>query len=190
VDEISEIRQIEATVMADLTPQDQSLLDSFRMRVREFAEAFRTLLDTEPDVRGNPALEQEFDELKDTGTFIKDTVDTITKTVDAVTGYFRDTFGLDGMPTRGGLGFVGVLLPVAAITAAIAWMGSYVSDVYMFNRKVQEAKQLEAQGYTPREAADIAHERVSDSPVADSIKSVAKVAGFLGGAYLLVRLFG
>ena len=175
--------------MAQITAQDVSLLEKFKMQAREFAEAFRTLLDAEPYVSDKPELRGEFEELYDSGLTIKNTVDKVTRTVDAVTGYFKDSFGLDGVRRGGALGVL-PLVPIAAITAAIAYMSGWGAEVYMFERKVTESKRLESQGVDPREAAAIASGMQDDeSPISQAIKDIAKPAGVALGFYLLVQLF-
>lgn len=173
--------------MSELTVQDVSLLEKFKMQVREFAEAFRTLLDFESEVQNKPELREEFEELRQDGQAIQDRVDWVSRTVDAVTGYFKDTFGLDGVRRGSGLGVL-PLIPIAAITAAIAYMGGWVGKVYIFERKVTEAKRLESEGVDPREASAIASNMQGGSPVSQAIKDVAKPAGFALGAYLLLKM--
>lgn len=154
---------------AALTEQDLSWLDKFRVEATRFRDAFLALGSTREFAQSRPELKAEYDALSSRGQTIKSTVEYITRTVDQVTGFFSDAwastssaakrfFGLGIAPPRN-LGII-PLIPIAAITGAVALMAKFVSDVYLFERKVGEQKRLEDQGLSPGEASSIVRNTV------------------------------
>lgn len=149
-----------------LTQQDVSWLEKFRQSALEFRTAYEKLMAMESDAARAPQLEAEYQDLYQQGSIIRATIEQVTRTVDSVTGFFSDAWDagsswlrslLNGVPQtaprpRGALGVI-PLVPIAAISAAVGLMGKWVSDVYVFERKLSEAKRLESQGLSPQQAA-------------------------------------
>lgn len=176
-----------------LTTDEVSTLDRFRAKAREFIDAFNRL--TSLDVP--PALQSEYSRLYAVGNTVKNTVQALTRTVDTVVGaissaagYVGSIFGFNGVePVQAAVRdtFNGryrsarfgalPLIPIAAIVAAIAAMTSFISDVYLFERKVTEQKRLESQGVAPQQAAQIVNQSVRPGLLA-SVESVGRLVLF------------
>lgn len=182
--------------MADqLTPQDMSWLEKFRQAAIEFRDALASLVSMQSYVQSRPALKKEYDGLMSTGSTIKATVEYITTTVDKVTGFFSNLFGLGNMPMyarpSSQLGVI-PLIPIAMISGAVAVMGKWVRDVYLFERTVSEQKRLESRGLSPSEASAIVQGNSSaaggDSLFGAFSPLIKPAAVLVGGLFLLKAL--
>lgn len=181
----------ETTAADQLTPADKNTLQRFKDKATEFMQVF-TRLGSMEDIP--PNLQQEYSELMDTGSNIFGTVSWITSSVDSVTGFFSDFFEFDGVQAtrdfiNGETDQLGIipLVPIAAVTGAIAFMSKYVSDVYLFERKVTEQKRLVASGISEREAADIV-DSISGKGLSANLADIAKPLGFAIGAFVVLRI--
>jgi hypothetical protein len=163
--------------MPEISDQDLSLLEKFKAKAQEFRDAYTALMSRQSYVAQRPELKAEFDALYSRGSTIKRTIEALTRTVDQITGFFsqawsgasgavKQFFGLNGARPAASLGLV-QLLPIAAIAGAVALMGKWVSDVYLFERKVTEQKRLEGTGLAPHQASEI-------------VRGMSAGSGFLG----------
>ena len=174
-----------------LSAEDVSLLQQFKNKAGEFAGAWSTLNSIQ-DIP--PNLRAEYEDLQGRGGVIQGTISAITQTVDTVTGFFSDVFTFDGVgavrdyindsPQQLGLA---PLIPVAAITAALAVMGKFITDVYLFERKVNEQKRLVSTGMDQAEAADIIS-KMNGAGFTANLAQIAKPLAFTVGAIVLFRL--
>lgn len=174
-----------------LTPADKSTLQRFKDKAVEFMQVF-TRLGAMTDIP--PNLQPEYTELMDTGSNIYGTVSWITSTVDSVTGFFSDFFQFDGVQAtkdyiNGESDTLGVipLVPIAAVTGAIAFMSKFVADVYLFERKVTEQKRLVNTGMSETQAAEIV-DQISGRGLARNLADIAKPLSFAIGAFMVIRL--
>lgn len=162
----------------DLTEEEVSLVEKFRRRAEEFRDAWQSLMQLEPVASEVPELEEEYQDIYSEGMRIKNTVEWISEKVDAVVGWFGGLWGANLGSTQ--LGAV-QLLPVAAITAAVAYMGHWVARVYMFERTVNEYKEMkEEQGHDA--AAEFfgehGYQAGGGNTLVDAVRDVAKPVGF------------
>lgn len=182
--------------MADqqLSSEELSWLDKFRKSVQEFRNAFDTMVQNRSYVAARPEWQAEYNSLFNEGSIVKRAVETVAATVDGVVGAassawnsVKDFFGFDGIPPRRpqGLGVL-PLLPIAAISGAIAYMGAWVAKVYIFNRKLEEAKRLESLGVNPQEAAALT-QGYGENSLADAINAIKVPLLIGGGIFLLVK---
>lgn len=174
-----------------LSEQDKGLLQQFRDKATEFMGAWSTL-----NAIGEvpPNLQGEYNDLQQRGGVIQGTISTITQTVDTVTGFFSDLFTFDGVgavksyindsPQQLG---IAPLIPVAAITVALGTMGKFITDVYLFERKVSEQKRLVATGVPEVEAAEIIN-KMNGATFTGNLANIAKPIAFTVGAIMLFRL--
>lgn len=176
---------------ADLTTQDISLLEKFKVKAAEFMQALDKINSIE-DIP--PNLQEEFSGLMYTAQTIQSSIGWITTTVDSVSGFFSDFFGFNGVAAtrdyiNGKPNDLGVvpLLPVAAISGAIALMSKFIADVYVFERKVTEQKRLEASGIAPQEAAKMI-EKITGQTALQSLAGIAKPVGFALGAFFILKI--
>lgn len=119
-----------------------NLVGQFKQRAREFMAVWNTLQSKASDVSRFPALQKEYADLNRRAGFIKTSITKITNTVDSIMGWFRSVFGLSGVESLEGLGIL-PLLPIAIIAGALTLIGKWISDVYIFNKKLEEQKRLE-----------------------------------------------
>lgn len=164
-----------------ITKEEVSLLEKFRQKAIEFRDAWDTLTNYEQTAAEVPELDEEYQELHSRGSWIMDRVNQLTRAVDAVTGWFGGVFG---SPER--LGAL-PLIPIAAITAAVAYMSKWVADVYLFERKVTEYQKLKEEvGH------DKAAEMIGDmggGGIMAAVRDVAKPAGIAVGIWAAWQLF-
>jgi len=170
---------------AALTTDDVGLLDSFRKKVAEFRAAVTRFAALRADANKYPDLKAEYDRLYNQGLMINDTVMYIVNTVDRVTGFFSNAWGdVTSYFSRmfgGGMGYVPPprafgavpIIGAAAIAGAVAMIGKWIRDVYLFERTVTERKKLEGQGLTPQEAMDVMRGARGDGDLSESLQAVA-----------------
>ena len=138
--------------MSDVT-EDKNIIQRFRDRALEFNRLYESLRAKRVDVSQYPALAVEYNKLVTTGDSIRNSIRTVTGGIDSVVGWYNSVFGDD----KEGLKGLGVLplVPVAVAVTAIAAMGKWGRDVYLFDRRLTEVKRLEDTGISPGRAADI-----------------------------------
>jgi hypothetical protein len=174
--------------MADLTQEDVSILEKFRAKAREFADAFTRL----KNMAGNvpTSMQAEYNSIYKEANIVQSTINYITQTIDSVTGFFSNMFGLNGTPilqrhiNSPQLGVL-PLIPIALVIGAITAMGAVLTKIYLFERKLAEQKRLESQGLSPQQAADIASQNTG---VTANIAKFARPVAFAFGAWALVQL--
>lgn len=129
----------------------QTVID-FRAKAGQFLRDTEELKNKEGLVSKYPALHDDYNDLLDRSDIIYNTVKTLTGAVDKV----AEWLGLDLTPgSTPKMGFL-PLVPIAVIGASLAAIGKWTSDVYIFNRRLEEVKRLEAKGLSPERAAAIA----------------------------------
>ncbi len=176
----------------NLTGNDVSLLNRFKVKAGEFMDALNKL-NSFTDVP--PNLEEEFSYLRTTADVVGGTISTITGTVDSVTGFFSDFFSFDGVAaTReyidnkpvAGMGLI-PLIPIAMISGALAAMTKFISDVYVFERKITEQKRLVSTGVSEQDAAQIV-DKIAGQGIITQLQGLAKPVGFALGLFFLSRI--
>ncbi len=147
-----------------LPPEDQGLIERFKARIAEFREVFARLRGIGEQI---PApMQGEYQDLINRGNTIESTITTVTDGINTAVNWFRGAFGLDAvnMAQRGQLGLI-PLLPVAAITGALALIGYWITDTMAFMKRVDAMVALVQQGYTPTEAAEAVKEAATKPPI-------------------------
>jgi hypothetical protein len=178
---IKPVRAPTIKMETNMATADKSMIENFRDKARIFIERYEKLKRMDADVRKYPALHQEYTALVGKGTTIRNSVRTVTGGIDNVVGWFNSIFGNDQTPQLDGLGLL-PLIPVAVVIASVAAMGKWGSDVYLFERRLNEAKRLENTGMTPGEAAKIVGEREPPGLIAGVTREVMvplSIAGVL-----------
>lgn len=77
---------------------------------------------------------------------------TVSGWLNSVRGIFASGLTAIGL---GELGFIPVIIGVAAAATALATIGYWIKDAYQFSRRLNELQRLEAQGISPAEASRI-----------------------------------
>jgi hypothetical protein len=178
--------------MADQPTADQSVIEAFKVRARNFWNQWNILNNSRGVVaRQSPEMQQQYRDLVDRGSTIRSSVETVTRLIDKATSAYRTAtgwasgfFSLGEMPT---LGVIPLLVPAAVIAGSLAAMGKWLKDVYEFNRKLEEIARLEAKGVDPVTASKIV-ERVSDSG-SFNIKAAVGLPVLLIGGFLAYNMF-
>jgi len=178
----------------NLTAQDVSLLEKFKAKAQEFSIAFNRLRNIDTS-KLSPEQKKEYTSLRSSGDNIYNTIEWITSSVDNVTGFFSDFFSFDGVgavkeyinePKRQ-LGIV-PLLPIAAISGALAIMAKFVTDVYLFERKITEQEKLVAQGVPIKEASEIV-KKIGGNSTLETAKEIVKPISIAFGLWLAWRFY-
>lgn len=145
--------------------QEKSLLDrtvaDFMRKIKAFYENYRGLQMQRSVVdkyRGaDPALGQQYDALMQRGSTIDGSIKRAKEAIDAALGFWgtvKGWFGLSELNQLGAVPVVGVAITAAA--AAITLITKWLADVYVFSRKIEELKTLEAAGkITPQRMTEI-----------------------------------
>ncbi|MCP4408108.1 MAG: hypothetical protein GY807_10185, partial [Gammaproteobacteria bacterium] len=130
----------------------------------EFTQVFTRLKALGPQINQLPDLKPEYQSLVERGNTIQTTIDRVTASINNVVHWFKNVFGMDGlsMARAGQLGAL-PLLPIAAISGAMALIGYWISDVYQFYQKLEKFDQLRAEGKSASEASRIVSE-LTDKP--------------------------
>lgn len=176
------------------TAQDKSFFDqqiaNFKQKAAQFQQAYNALMSSQAQAARDPRLKAEWQALANRGFSIRDKIQYITSKVDAAVNWFKSSFGdYDLTEDAQELGFLPVvaLIPIAAIAGVIAVINNYVSDVYLFNKKIAAAEGLISKGVAPEDVAQII--KGSTPPPAAGIfggmtNTLKWVA--IGGAVLLI----
>lgn len=125
---------------------------AFVRQIKAFADNFQALKMQRTFIAQHPNLAPEYDALMGRGTFIQNQIARAQRLVAAARSawdYILDLFGM------GGLGALPAApIAIAAVAGAAALITKWLSDVFIFSRKVEAIKDIEARGgITGREAA-------------------------------------
>lgn len=170
-----------------LPPEDQGIIERFKARIAEFTSLFSRLSGVGSNVP--PEMRGEYETLISRGTTIQSTIDNLTGGINTAVDWFRGAFGLDavGMARRGELGVL-PLLPVAAISGAMALIGYWITDTMKFIKKMDQFEQMRAQGVPAAEAAQAVQTAGAGMPIfgIDLQRWIVPMA-ILGGVWWFIR---
>lgn len=141
-----------------MSADDLTLVESFKSKVANFTEMLDNLRTRQIDAVKYPDLASKRNNLISRGGVISRTIAAITGAVDRVFTFFKGVVGMDGM------GIV-PLLPIAAITVAVAAITKWTTDAYEFNRRLDAIKDLEAKGYPPERAGQIVNQQLPSTSI-------------------------
>ena len=139
--------------------EQKSLYDrtvaNFTAKLKVFYENFSAMRLQAGFVRDHPELQQEYEGLMQRGGFIDTQIKRAKSAIDSVkTGWdwFLATIGLGA---TGELGLLPLMpIAIAAAAGAVVLITKWLTDVFIFSRKIEALKELEAKGaITGREAA-------------------------------------
>lgn len=141
-----------------MNADDLSLVDKFKSKVANFSDMLANLQSRKIDAAKYPDLAQQQSDLLSRGNIIRRTIQALTDAVDRVFSFFKGVAGMDG------LGIV-PLLPIAAITVAVAAITKWTTDAYEFSKRLDAISSLEAQGYDPVRAGQIVNQQMPTSSI-------------------------
>lgn len=141
-------------------------VEKFKIKADEAYTLWQKLRAKRQAAVSNPELQAEFDDVMGQAESITakaSDVERLTAQVrQGIGGTIKDWFGLEGYNHArqkvSQLGFLPVLA-VAAVSAAIAWISTWISKAYVVDRKLTAVEKLTAQGVDPRVAGDLVAEK-------------------------------
>lgn len=144
---------------ANIPAQEQGWIDRFKARVAEFQDLYVRMRGIESNIAAIPELKPQYDSLMARGATIQGTIDTVTNAINSAVQWFKSAFGMEGLnqakhraaDNLGALQF----LPIAAISGALALIGSWVTDTLQFYKRVELYDNLRAEGKSAGEAGQI-----------------------------------
>lgn len=185
----------------EIVPEDKSFwekkVDEFKLKAQEFYTALQVLLSLEndPAITSDSKLITEWKELVNRGYKIRDVVQYVTAKIDAAVNWFKSTFsGYDDLEAQelytqqfGAFPLL-ALVPIAAIAAAAALMVKFVSDVYIFNKKIAEIHKLIDQGIAPEKAAALV-KATEPAPLLGNLSTIVKWGAIGFAAWIIYNEF-
>lgn len=134
------------------TPEQEAawydVLGKFKQWAAQF-EALVNKLESQKHIAAkNPELTQEYNNYIRLASEIEDKIRSIKEATTSVVDWFTGTFGFDGAQS---LGFV-PLIPIAVMIAAVAAISKFVSDAYVFSKKLDKVAELEQKGMPTSQA--------------------------------------
>lgn len=138
------------------TEEDKGILDravaDFVRKIKSFTDNFQAMRAQRSFIAEHPELAPEYDALMGRANFIQTQVSRAQKLVSAARSawdYILDLFGL------GELGILPAIpIAIGAVAVAATLITKWLADVFIFSRKVEAIKAMEAKGgITGREAA-------------------------------------
>lgn len=134
-----------------MSADDLSLVEKFKSHVANFSQRYDNLQSMQIDRNKYPELYEQRLVLLKRGRILRGTIEKVSGMVDRVFSFF----GASGV---NGLGVV-PLLPIAAISVALAAITKWGTDTYEFTKRMDAIKSLEARGYDPVRAGQIVNQQ-------------------------------
>lgn len=134
-----------------MSEDDLTLVEKFKSKVANFLQRYDNLQTQQIDARKYPDIARQRTELLSRGRVLHVTIKTVSTMIDKVMRLFGGS-GLNGLA-------VVPLLPIAAISIAVAAITKWGTDAYEFTRRLDAIKDLEAKGYDPVRAGQIVNQQ-------------------------------
>lgn len=135
-----------------MNADDLTLVEKFKSKVDNFTEALDSVRSRNIDNAKYPDIAAQRNALLTRGGILQRTITSITGLVDKVMAFFSGT-GLNG------LGII-PLLPLAAISIAVAAITKWTTDAYELSKRMDAIQALEAKGYDPVRAGQIVNQQI------------------------------
>lgn len=160
-------------------------IEEFYNSLQEFKNAFSRMEQLNYDDAVTGILRVEYNELMESGVSLKDKIDSALNTIADIKAWL---FGDD---EEIGIAPVFVIVGLGAIALAMAAITKWVSDVYIFDRKIAETKRLAASGMSYENAANIINSQNSNAGLGldNTLDKATNLVLLLGGGYLLYKMF-
>lgn len=173
---------IEEPTVAPATSEERTFwgeVDRFKAKADEAYTVWQRLREKRQAASSNPKLQAEYDQVMASADNMGAKVSDVEQAVAAVKsgigetiiGWGTSVFGLEGVndaknDARAYLGELGIAqFAIVAVAAAIAWIGSWLADAYIVDRKLTAVETLHAQGVPIDEAGKIISEKPSGGPL-------------------------
>ena len=169
-----------------LSGADQKSVDDFKVKTKGFWSTYKNLYAKKDELKKYPALQPQYNNLLTGGLGIREKITYVTNKIDAVAGWFKNIFGMDGL-TGDNLGVI-QLIPLAVIGGSTALISKWVKDVIIFNKKLAETRRLEATGVPPEKAAQMVMGLFNEQPMFGGLKYLIIPALVIGAIVLIPKL--
>lgn len=168
----------------------QARIAAFKAKAQEFGNAFNALLNMEQRASVDPNLKAEWETLSQRGFALKDKVNFVTSKIDAAVNWFKSSFGEYEAPEQSELGILPAvaLIPIAVIATSIALLTKFISDVYIFNKKISEAERLLDMNVSPEQVAKII-EASGGTPLLAGLSPIVKWVVIGGGLWVGYQVY-
>lgn len=124
------------------------LIGRFRATAQQFEQLFARLVKQKSIIAGHPSLAPQYNALLSTASTLQTKIVQTRDATNRVLGWLKGLFGFSGL---GELGIV-PLIPIAAVAVSVAAIGKWIKDAYVFSKKLDELRRLEARGVPPSQA--------------------------------------
>lgn len=149
---------------APLTGEEASFFDEverFKAKVDEAQALYRQLERKRAAAATNPTIKREYDKVMSDADEMGAKVSDVERAVASVRTGIAETitgwFGLEGIrEAKNHLQGLGIAqLAVLAVSAAVAWIATWISEAYVVDRKLTAIEGMINDGVDPRTAGDI-----------------------------------
>ncbi len=171
-------------------------VDKFKAKADEAFQLWQRLRAKRQAAQSNPALNAEYTDVMEQGENITTKISDVERAAAAVRKGLADTitgwFGLEGYQHAARqLGQLGVIqfAAIALITAAVAWLGSWVVKGNIIDRKLTAVENLHAQGVSISDAGDIIAEKGDPGPLTALFGNIGTGVAVAGVAALVLYFF-
>lgn len=171
-------------------------VDKFKRKADEAYTLWQRLRAKRAAAVTNAGLQAEYDDVmaqgEDIGAKISDVERMTAQVREGIGERITSWFGLEGVNHAGRqlgqLGFV-QFAAIALVTAAIAWIGSWIGKAYIIDRKLDAVQGMIADGVSPREAGAIVEEKGDPGALALFAGNLGTGVAVAGVAALVLWFF-
>lgn len=205
---------VQVTQVGQVPPAWYDLIAQFKQYAQQFENARNDLLAQAGAVANmDPQTQSDYQDMLQKASDTESKVVSIRNGIDdiqnAIAGAWDKVTGaaqsLWGTITQGGtldtqtgfdqpmaeLGFLPVLIPIAAVTVSVAAIAYFLNDYAQFSQRLTAMKQLQSQGYTAAQAASVVAKVVpSNGGILSNVKDIGVIAALGVGAFFLYHMFG
>lgn len=148
-------------------------VDRFKRKADEAITLWQKLREKRLAANADARLRAEYDDVMGEAEQITGKVSDVEKAVAAIrsgvaekiVSWLPESWGLNDYQERMRLGALGVApVVVALVSAAVAWISTWLSKAYMLDRKLDAVERMIAEGTDPRTAGDIVATRGAPGP--------------------------
>lgn len=171
-------------------------VERFKGKADEAYNLWQKLRAKRQAAASNPALQAEYDDVMASGENIATKMSDVERVTNAakqgvyetVTGWFG-LEGLNNMKSQlGQLGFIYVAA-IALVSAALAWLGTWIVKGNIMDRKLTAVENLIAGGVTPAEAGALIEEKGDPGPFAALFGNIGTGIAIAGIGAMLLYFF-
>jgi hypothetical protein len=171
-------------------------VEKFKRKADEAYTLWQKLRAKRQAAASNPGLQAEYDDVMNEAENITAKVSDVERVTAQIKGGVYETitswFGLEGLNTAkqqlGQLGFLPVIA-IALVTAAIAWLGTWIVKGNIIDRKLTAVESLIGQGVSARDAGALVEEKGDPGVFGNLFSNIGTGIAFAGVAAGLLYFF-